>query len=145
VVVEEAPVVQAGEGVGDGVPAQGREVALGDHPRLVQQSAPAVQLVQERGLEGDRRAEGPAEQAVLALDLLPEAFRLVVLDGEAGPLRQQPAQEDLPRGAFRGHGQGRAEARGGEVPRPAVAGEPGHPGLDLLVVHHGPSAGQCER
>src|SRR5206468_4291232 len=90
-------------------------------------------------LEGDGAPQRAAEHVVQPLDLVPERAHLAFGDRDSGPVRDQPREDVGPRYAFADRGlQVAAEARRGEIPSPAEAGQSRDPTVEL-VVHHAQS------
>ena len=136
VVEEEAAVVEARQRIRDRVDAQDREVRLGDEARLLQQALLAVEVMEQHGLEAERRAR--ASRAALGIRRsisLQRVERLVGLEGDPGPVREQLPQDFAALAVAGDRVQGLAEARQREValaPEPREAADPraqvfGHP------------------
>jgi hypothetical protein len=131
VLEEESAVVETRQRVRDRIDPQHREVALGEKPRLLQQSLAGVVVVQERRLEGQRPVQRIAERLEDLLDFLPAFLGFPGSVRDPGPVRQELPENLLPLAVPSGGRQGLAEPGKGEVPLPAGAQEP--PQTDSVV------------
>ena len=90
---EEPPVVEAGQRIRDRVDAQHRQIRFGHEARLLQQALLAVEVMEEHGLEAERRAQLLSQGRKHALDLVPVVRRIVRLERDPGPIGQELAQD----------------------------------------------------
>jgi hypothetical protein len=93
VIEQEAPVVEPGQRIGDRVHPQHREVGLRDEAGLLQNSLPAVQVMEEDGLESQRRAQPLAQLGQELFDLVPALRGVLGLERETRPVGEQLAED----------------------------------------------------
>ena len=134
VLEQETTVVEPGQRIRDRVDPQDREVPVGEEARFLEQPLAAVEVVKERRLEADGRAESFAQGFQDRLDLLPPFLRFPAAVRQTRPVEQELAEDFLLILVAGELIQGLAETGHREVPLPSQAGKLADSPADLSLI-----------
>src|ERR1700694_4518158 len=93
---EEAPVIEACQGIGDGREAQAVDVLCGQQERFGEESLERVKVMKEHGLKRQRRAQPFAHFRKEAQDRRPSALHSTRVEGSADPVREKATEQVRP-------------------------------------------------